>query len=474
MVLLVLMVAAVGPANADEMGDLAMQKAQLEAALEKLPDEYEKDTDAIISVIAGGQPMGRWNEGLMFQGIEPMPWLVSAANWFPNTEEVQPDELRITFMGTSPTIRPGQMNTSILIELGDGQKFIFDIGEGSVSNYAAAGLAYNELNNIFITHLHVDHYGSLPYIYMFGAWGGRWHEPLRVTGPSGRTEKDGVAYMIEGLKKMLHWHKEAFSVFPIGQGWDIEVNEFDFRDDGGLCWDKDGVKVIHWRQSHAKDGASAYRLDWNGLSVVFSGDGRPNSLTAKYAKGVDVLITELQTEVVAISSVVQGVPPFIGRYTIDTHHNPAYAAGYLANLVQPRLFMTTHMPFDPYLNPETVAEVREHWDGPFHPGAPDLIVVNVTKDKLWVREGVVSDYPNTKPPQAHVSIAKYGGLVVPQPQYSREDLQEQFIRDAEIPPEKYYPEGYTPELMTVWPATKPIFIPAENVPKGMKSRMKSE
>ena len=96
------------------------------------------------------------------------------------------------------------------------------------------------------------------------------------------------------MKQMLHWPIEAFSVFPIGQGWDIEVNEFDFRDDGGVCWDKDSVKMIHWRQSHAKDGASAYRLDWNGLSVAFLGDGRPNSLTAKYAKGVDVLITELQ------------------------------------------------------------------------------------------------------------------------------------------------------------------------------------
>ena len=66
--------------------------------------------------------------------------------------------------------------------------------------------------------------------------------------------------------------------------------------------------------------------------MAFSGDGRPNSLTETYAEGVDVLITELQTEVVAISSQVQGVPPFVGRYTIDTHHNPAYAAGYHARI----------------------------------------------------------------------------------------------------------------------------------------------
>ena len=207
---------------------------------------------------------------------------------------------------------------------------------------------------------------------------------------------------------------------------------------------------------------------------MFSGDGRPNSLTERYAKGVDVLITELQTEVVAISSRVQGVPPFVGRYTIDTHHNPAYAAGYLANKVKPRLLMTTHMPFDAYLNPETIAEVREHWEGPFHPGAPDLVVVNVTKEQLWVREGIVSEYPNVTPPQAHASIAQYGGLVVPVPKHQREDIQEQSIRDAQIPPEEYYPEGYMPVLMESWPAQKPLFIPEDKVPAAMKRRMKIE
>jgi len=92
--------------------------------------------------------MGRWKEGLLFQGINPTPGLASAANWFPRTEEVGPDELRITFMGTAPFIRPGQMNTSIFIELGNGDNFVFDIGEGSVANYISAGLALNQLDKI--------------------------------------------------------------------------------------------------------------------------------------------------------------------------------------------------------------------------------------------------------------------------------------------------------------------------------------
>ena len=85
------------------------------------------DEDVVKEVLSGGVPMGRWKEGLMFEGISPQPWLKSAANWMPGTEEVQPNEMRITFMGSAPMLRPGQMNTSIYVELGNGDTFIFDM-----------------------------------------------------------------------------------------------------------------------------------------------------------------------------------------------------------------------------------------------------------------------------------------------------------------------------------------------------------
>jgi ribonuclease BN (tRNA processing enzyme) len=431
----------------------------------KRPQSSVEDIEAALH---GGVPMGRWKEGLLFKGINPTPGLKSAANWFPRTEKLGPDEMRIIFMGTAPFIRPGQMNTSIMVQLGNGENFIFDIGEGSIANYIAAGFALNELDKVFITHLHIDHFGSLPYLYMFGGWAGRWHKPLRVFGPSGRDPEYGTAAMVDGMKKMLGWHRDAFSVFPVGQGHDVEVNEFDFRDNGGVIYDEGGVEVIHWQRSHAKDGASGYRLNWNGLSVVWTGDGRPSELDEKYAAGADVYITETQTELVAISSGVQGVPPFLGRYTIDTHHTPGYAAGYLANKVQPRLFMTTHMPFDPYINEETVAEIREHWKGPFHFGAPDGIVVNVNKDDIWVREGILPDFPNSRAPQFDFDS---GQLVVPKPTTSREEIQEPFVREMEIPPEEYYPEDYHPELLTEWPVDSDLVIPLEMMPPAMLQGM---
>ncbi|WP_394150110.1 guanitoxin biosynthesis MBL fold metallo-hydrolase GntH [Vibrio maritimus] len=413
-----------------------------------------------------------WKEGLMFDGIEPMDHMVTAANWFPRTEQVQHNEMRVTFMGTSPMIRPGQANTSIYVELGNGDNFVFDLGEASIANYIGAGVALNELDKVFITHLHVDHFGSLPYLYQFGGWNGRWEKPLTIYGPSGRNPEDGTRHMVEGMLQMLSWHQDAFDVFPSGN--DIEVVEYDFKDDGGVIYDVDGVKVSHWRRSHAKDGASAYRLDWTineeeSLCFVWTGDGRPTELDIEYGKGCDLFVTEVQTELVGLASIVQGVPAFLTRYTIDTHHTSGYAAGWLANQVQPRLFMTTHMEFDPYYNNETVAQVREHWKGPYHFGAPDMIVANITPQKAWVREGIIPDFPNNRAPQFNLNDGEV--FRVPVPKNSRADIQEQEIRDLEIDEALYYPEGYHPELLKEWPLDRDLIVPTEVLPESMKRGM---
>jgi hypothetical protein len=134
--------------------------------------------------------------------------------------------------------------------------------------------------------------------------------------------------------------------------------------------------------------------------------------------------------------------------------------------------MTTHMTFDPYLNEETVAEVREHWKGPYHFGAPDGIVVNMTKDNAWVREGILPDFPNARAPQ--FDLADGSDFRIPMPKNQRKDIQQQEIRDLEIDPKLYYPEGYHPELMQEWPVDRDVVIPAEQVPDSMKKGMNTK
>ena len=176
----------------------------------------------------------------------------------------------------------------------------------------------------------------------------------------------------------------------------------------------------------------------------------------------------LVASLMAISSGVAGVPPVVGRFTIDAHHTPGYAAGYMASLIEPRLLMTTHMAFDPYQNDETVVEIREHWKGPFHLAAPDGIVVNVTKDDIWIREGILPDYPNNRSPQQDFSS---GYFVIPEPGTSRAEIQNQAIRDSEVDPAEYYPEGYQPELLFEWPLEGPFVLPVDQMPATLLDTM---
>ena len=54
-----------------------------------------------------------------------------AEQYFPNSETLMPDEMRIVALGTGrPFLRRSQANASWLVELGNGDKFVFDFGFG--------------------------------------------------------------------------------------------------------------------------------------------------------------------------------------------------------------------------------------------------------------------------------------------------------------------------------------------------------
>lgn len=386
----------------------------------------------------------------------PTPSVKSRNNYYPNSEKLGPDEMRISFMGSTPfPPRRDQAGTCIMVELGNGDSFFFDFGPGCLRNIISMGHSQQLVQDIFITHLHVDHYHDLSYLLPFSAWSGRYI-PLRVHGPSGRTPELGMQGMVDGMKQMLRWHLEAFDHFPIGDGYEVDVNEFDWRDENGICYDKNGVTVRHWRRSHAKDGATAYRLDWNGLSFVWTGDGRPDELTAKYAAGADVFVTECQTDTARIIQQKYGLPMWLYNYTIDTHHTPHYAAGYLMKQVNPRLGMITHIEYEEDLLNEVSAGIRAHWDGLFLYGAPDVMVVNVTKDAIWGRMAVLPGMTGANVPHPRQLLGLGDGplpekVPVPQPRIPREDQQEQLTRDLEIDPKKYYPEDVYREPLTKLP-----------------------
>ena len=122
------------------------------------------------------------------------------SNYFPNTEVLGSDEMRVISLGTgSPNFRRSQASASWLVELGNGEKFIFDIGTGSLANLGALEIPYSYLDKIFISHLHVDHIGDLDAMFV-GGWVSNRTGPLRVWGPGGLTPELGTKYAVDKLQ----------------------------------------------------------------------------------------------------------------------------------------------------------------------------------------------------------------------------------------------------------------------------------
>ena len=139
-------------------------------------------------------------------------------------------------------------------------------------------------------------------------------------------------------------------------------------------------------------------------------------------------MTELELDTGKLLELKYGLPSWLYNYTIDTHHTPHYATGYLITEVQPRVGMVTHFPYEHDLLCEAIAGIRAHWKGLFLRGAPDGEVINVTKDAIWSRETVIPQLTGQNPPLFDKLVGDGplpSDFVVPQPRRTREEQQEQ-------------------------------------------------
>ena len=125
--------------------------------------------------------------------------------------------------------------------------------------------------------------------------------------------------------------------------------------------------------------------------------------------------------------------------------------------VQPRLAMATHLAYDEELVPEMVAGVRAHWDGLFQFGAPDGVIVNVTKKAIWTRKAALPEAANFARPSAaeakelfDLSLTKTT-VDFPNPKYAYTDQEGPVPRNVEFDPKDYYPPDVYRKPNPIWP-----------------------
>ncbi|MGI9568802.1 MAG: guanitoxin biosynthesis MBL fold metallo-hydrolase GntH, partial [Desulfobulbia bacterium] len=287
-----------------------------------------------------------------------------------------------------PTARPKQAASCWLLELGNGDKFLFDVGTGSSERIAALQIPYNFLDKVFLSHLHTDHFGDLDALFVGGALSGR-QKPLRVWGPSGEIPERGTKYAIDHLRKALTWDLDGRKGLTDPRGYFIEVTEFDYKGINKIIYQENSVTIRSIPAIHSLDGPVSFIVEWNGMKFVFGGDTYPNKWFAEYAKDADVAIHECFISVPDMIDKFKFTPQSALSVGTQIHTAPE-AFGKMMSVIKPRMAIAYHF-FKDFDTTSAIFEgIRSSYDGPLSL-SEDYMVWNITKDNIRVRMARIDD-----------------------------------------------------------------------------------
>ncbi len=301
------------------------------------------------------------------------------------------DDFSVTLLGTGSVIpRADRFGTSTLVQAG-GQNLLFDVGRGSFQRLWQAGLSRNDINAVFLTHLHSDHTVGLPDLYLSGGTIDTVARrlaprPFVIYGPQATPTTMGTKGLMDGIREAYqadsaireHEQRQPAEV-AIVQAHEVKP---------GVVYEQDGVKVTAFPVDHGESKpAFGYRVDYDGRSVVLSGDTnyRPDEPLLRAGKGADVVIHE----VLVLGPNFREKNPAAAQSIGDKHTSPAEVGKVFAH-IQPKLGVFNHIEWvydqtdnDAGVIADISEQARASYKGPFLVGA-DLDRIVIGKERVAV------------------------------------------------------------------------------------------
>jgi ribonuclease Z len=304
--------------------------------------------------------------------------------YVPGAEPIREGEIRVTVLGSgNPPPTRAQASGSILVEVGnaEGDMFIFDVGSGSLANFMCLGLPINSLDKVFLTHLHADHTADL--ITLFGSFrkAGR-QGPLRVWGGDGSEPKFGTRMALGAIEAACAWDTESTRGFASEESTVLVGAEFD-ASVMSVVYEHNGVTITAFPVIHNLHGAVGYRVDFAGVSMVFSGDTHPCWPLVHAAQGTDLLIHECFPSAATLAAVTGASIERVR--TITSTHTVPKTAGKVFSLVKPRMGALWHTFLVPAVVVPILEEVSAVFDGPVVQ-TQDLTIFNITPEAVVARQ----------------------------------------------------------------------------------------
>ncbi|GJD76974.1 MBL fold metallo-hydrolase [Methylobacterium gregans] len=234
--------------------------------------------------------------------------------------------MRLTVLGCGDAFGSGgRLNTCFHVA-GDGTGFLIDCGASALIAMRRFGVDPNGIDTVFLTHLHGDHFGGLPWLILDGQLVSHRRTPLTIVGPPGIRERLPAA--MEVLFPGSSTAKRAFTV---------AVREIVAGEPGAFG----GVEVEAFAVEHPSGApAHALRLAHAGRVVTYTGDTQWVEALIPAGRDADLMIAEGYTVERPVrfhldwATLNRNLPEIAPRRLMLTHMSPEMIAhpaeGYIA------------------------------------------------------------------------------------------------------------------------------------------------
>jgi ribonuclease BN (tRNA processing enzyme) len=192
------------------------------------------------------------------------------------------EQLVATIIGSgSPLYNENRASASVLVALGD-TRILVDMGNGAQTNLNKLGVQPRTLSALLFTHHHLDHNEEFVPIFISSLMG---RNDFMIFGPPNTRKlteanldlyEEDISYRLNKTQRTLTERKKAFEVKDILGGESFKIGKINVST----------VKVPHTIHT------IAYRFDYDGQSIVITGDLTYAENLPALAKNADFMIID--------------------------------------------------------------------------------------------------------------------------------------------------------------------------------------
>jgi len=184
----------------------------------------------------------------------------------------------VQFLGSGDAFGSGgRFNTCFHVTVGDGA-FLIDCGASSLIAMRKFGVDPNRIHTVFVSHLHGDHFGGLPFMMLDAQFYSRRSVPLTLVGPRGFRERLTQAMELFFPGSSVVQRKFSTDIIEIEAGQAIAIN---------------GVTATAYLVEHACDAPPlALRFTCDGRVLAYTGDTEWTENLLAVGCDADLLIAE--------------------------------------------------------------------------------------------------------------------------------------------------------------------------------------